>query len=90
QFEVRAYLPGSNEEVNLFSAPLKRNYLRDAENLIVSKYSRYSEKELVIFGIVTQSSETEAVLPISNSSNPKNMKQAISNLALGILDIEKE
>ncbi len=90
QFEVRAYLPGSDEKINFFSAFLKRNYLRDSENLIVSKYSRYSEKEFVIFGTITQSVGTETDLPISGDSTPQDIKQAISKIVLGVLEMEKQ
>ncbi|MGB3402846.1 MAG: hypothetical protein WBA77_09155 [Microcoleaceae cyanobacterium] len=90
QFEVISYLLEADEEFNFFSAFLKRHYLREAENLIISKYSRYSEKEFVVFGIVTQSAKIEIDLPISETSNPENMKQAISILMLSILGIEKQ
>lgn len=90
QFEVRSYLQSSDEEMNFFSASLKRNYLRDSEELIVSKYSRYSEKEFVVFGTITQSVGTETDLPISGSSAPQDIKQAISKLVLGVLELEKQ
>lgn len=90
QFEVRAYLPGSDENINFFSAFLKRNYLRDSESLIVSKYSRYSEKEFVIFGTITQSVGTETDLPISGDSTPQDIKQAISKIVLSVLEMEKQ
>lgn len=38
----------------LFSAPLKRDFLRDNENMILHKYSRVSQRNFVMLGIVTQ------------------------------------
>ena len=49
QFEVRM-LTGDYT----FSANLKREYIRENEQLFVKKYSRFSEKEFVLFGTVAQ------------------------------------
>lgn len=37
-----------------FSAPLQRGHFREAEDLVVKKYSRFSEQEFVLFGTVAQ------------------------------------
>lgn len=39
-----------------FSAECKRDDFREDEHLLVRKYSRYAEKEFVLFGSVSQSS----------------------------------
>lgn len=49
QFEIQ--LPYYNY---LFSSNIKREYLREKEQLLVKKYARTTEKEFTIFGIVTQ------------------------------------
>lgn len=91
QLEVKVYLSTDNEEdYYSFSAPLKRNYLKEEEHLIVSKFSRYSEKEFVIFGMITQSKGSQADLPIKQGASPEDIKQAISQMVLGILNIEKQ
>lgn len=91
QLEVKVYLSTDNgENYYLFSAPLKRNYLKEEEHLIVSKFSRYSEREFVIFGMITQSKGSQADLPIKQGANPEDIKQAISKMVLGILNIEKQ
>lgn len=91
QFEVKVYLSTDDgENYYLFSAPLKRNYLKEEEHLIVSKFSRYSEKEFVIFGMITQSKGSQADLPIKQGTSPEDIKQAISQMVLGILNIEKQ
>jgi hypothetical protein len=91
QFEVKVYLSTDNgENYYLFSAPLKRNHLKEEEHLIVSKFSRYSEKEFVIFGIITQSKGSQADFPIEQGASSEDIKQAISQMVLGILNIEKQ
>lgn len=90
QLEVKIYLSTNNEETYLFSAPLKRVFLKEEEHLIVSKFSRYSEKEFVIFGMITQSGRNQLTLPIKENANPEDIKQAISQLVLGILNLEKQ
>ncbi len=91
QFEVKVYLSTDNgENYYLFSAPLKRNYLKEEEHLIVNKFSRYSEKEFVIFGMITQSKGSQADLPVKQGASPEDIKQAISQMVLGILNIEKQ
>jgi hypothetical protein len=57
QFEVQI-----NSNNVLYSSSIIREYLREKENLMIKKYSRITEKEFVIFGIVTQHS-------ITNDSN---------------------
>lgn len=90
QLEVKVYLSTDSEETYLFSAPLKRSYLKEEEHLIVSKFSRYSEKEFVIFGMITQSRGSQPAMPIKENASPEDIKQAISQLVLGILNIEKQ
>lgn len=90
QFEVKVYLSTDSEKIYLFSAPLKRSYLKEEEHLIVSKFSRYSEKEFVIFGMITQSRGSQSTLPIQENISPENIKQAISQLVLGILNLENQ
>jgi hypothetical protein len=90
QFEVKVYLSTDNEETYLFSAPLKRSYLKEEEHLIVSKFSRYSEKEFVIFGMITQSRGSQPAMPIKENATHEDIKQALSQLVIGILNIEKQ
>lgn len=90
QLEAKVYLSTSIEETYLFSAPLKRIFLKEEEHLIVSKFSRYSEKEFVIFGMITQNTGSQSALPVKENASPEDMKQAISQLVLGILNLEKQ
>jgi len=87
QFEVKSYL-STPEEQYLFSAILKREYLREEERLIVKKYSRYSEKEFVVFGTVTQNDNSQESSPLEASAN--DIKEVIAQLVLKLSDVEKQ
>lgn len=51
QFEVT--MPYAGKEI-IFSSILNRNYLREKEDILISKYSRKTEFEFTVLGIVTQ------------------------------------
>ena len=61
-----------------FSAILNRNYLRDSEEHFVSKYSRQSEYDFTMIGIVTQSGKP--IIPLEEHE-PNGIKDACINLA---------
>lgn len=60
------------------SAILNRSYLRDSEEHFVSKYSRQSEYDFTMIGIVTQSGKS--ISPLSEHE-PNGIKDACLNLA---------
>lgn len=71
----------------LFSACLKREYLRESEDLVIRKYSRKTEKSLVVLGVVTQSQQgTEPSVDAAHDS--MSMKEAVTNLVNHIAAIE--
>lgn len=90
QFEVRTYLSSEQEANYLFSALLKREYLREEENLIVKKYSRYSEKDFVVFGTVTQSKDGQPDLPAEEAPSSGDMKEAVAQMILTLSEVEKQ
>lgn len=54
-FEVKIQFNNSVlDEIINFSAVLDRNYLKEKEDLLVSKYSRESEFDFCIFGLISQ------------------------------------
>ena len=72
----------------LCSSPLRRDCLREAEGLLIRKYSRKTEKSLVVLGVVTQTA-----FPISDKSAPKgvkpsSMKEAVTNMVDHIAALE--
>jgi hypothetical protein len=78
-----------NHNKKLFSTNIKREYLREKEDLLVKRYSRETEKEFVIFGIVTQCQDKVDKNTDENKvlDNPKeaimNMVEIISKLESG-------
>lgn len=73
-----------------FSADCKRDDLRENEDSLVRKYSRFSEKEFVLVGTVAQSSK-ETVNSEDNtdvSQEHRHMKEAIMNLVEALFAIE--
>lgn len=76
---------------HLFSADIKREYLRENEHMLVRKYSRKAEKDFVLFGTVAQSSK-QMNEPIKKETaaapSQPHIKQAIMILvdALSVME----
>ena len=84
-FEVRMQ---ANEYT--FSANLKREYIRENEQLFVSKYSRFSEKDFVLFGTVAQcsTSDNEESQEEVQNTDPSHLKEAIMSMVGALSNIE--
>lgn len=95
QFEVQIPIKSSSDEFYLFSAQLKRDNLKDDELSIIKKYSRETEKEFKLFGIVTQRLTEESKKKIfeelkghqENIEQP-NMKEALMNIVSMLTNLE--
>ena len=93
QFEIQIPLNDSY----LISAQLDRQNLKDDEHRIIKKYSRETEKEFVLFGILTQiDTESNKVSLLRDRVSEKegteensNMKEAIMNLVRTLTGVEK-
>lgn len=85
QFEIQIAIKNM-----LFSSNLKRELLRENEALLIRKYSRITEKEFVIFGIVTQSSRDGGFeLNKEDEDNEyENIKEALMNLVTHLTNME--
>ncbi|AXX96065.1 DUF6414 family protein [Arcobacter ellisii] len=70
----------------LFTSTLNRENLRESEKSLIKKYSRQSEKEIVILGIITQTLK-ENTLEIKNIEG-KNLKEGLSNIIEHLANIE--
>ncbi|CAH1580394.1 conserved hypothetical protein [Vibrio owensii] len=70
----------------MFTSCLERCYLREREDLLVKKYSRKTEKEVVVFGIISQAfSPYEAdIKPVDFA----NMKHAVLNMVEHLTNVE--
>lgn len=95
QFEVQLPIK-SGEDFYLFSAQLKRENLKDDEVSIIKKYSRETEKEFKLFGIVTQRLTEESKKEIFESlkinqidSATPNMKEVLMNVVSQLTNLEK-
>lgn len=95
QFEVQVPVKSSTDDFYLFSAQLKRENLKDDEVAIIKKYSRETEKEFKLFGIVTQRLTSDSKKKIfeelkASPINPEqpNMKEAIMNMVSMLTNLE--
>lgn len=86
-------LPLEKEEsFSLFSSILKRELFTENETTIIKKYSRETEKEFSIFGILTQvnsSSEKINALNPNSKAEDTGMKEAILNLTTTFTNVER-
>lgn len=71
----------------LFTSCLKRDFLREKEDLLVKKYSRKTEKEVVVLGIISQAFSGYDAEP-EEGINYSTMKAAILNLVEHLTNIE--
>ncbi|SIQ11204.1 DUF6414 family protein [Marinobacterium stanieri] len=83
QFEVSQKLGDG-----LFTSCLKRNFLRENEDLLVKKYSRKTVRDVTVFGIVSQDLNDPRA-EIDEKNDFDNLKQAILNLIEHVTNIEK-
>lgn len=95
QFEVQIPLKSVVEDFFLFSAQLKRENLKDDEKSIIKKYSRETEKEFKLFGIVTQRLTSDSKKRILDQIKEKqdnaeapNMKEALMNMVSLLTNLE--
>ncbi|RAR61564.1 hypothetical protein BCL93_105165 [Onishia taeanensis] len=71
----------------VFTSCLKREFLREKEDLLVKKYSRKTEKEVVVFGLISQA--FSAFEPkIDDESEYENMKAGLMNIVEHLTNIE--
>lgn len=71
----------------IFSSLLKNESLRESKELIVRKYSRITERKIVVIGTITQTN-----IPIADSTKAdeiNHLKEAVINMIDHIADMEK-
>lgn len=84
-YEVRLVIDGSD---NLYTAVINQEYLKESEQNLISKYSRKSEKEFTIIGIVTQAGLPKAQIP--SIDEIVTMKDATLSFLDKIADMEEQ
>ena len=82
-FEVRIILEDSPL---LFSAVINQSCLKENENVLISKYSRITEKEFTVIGVITQVGNSKPKLPNNEGEDMKTatqgMHEMIANLEM--------
>ncbi|MES2337732.1 MAG: hypothetical protein V4537_06540 [Pseudomonadota bacterium] len=73
----------------VFSAPIKRKFLREDVNMILHKYSRRSQVDFVMLGIVTQRGSHDEDEDIPNVGDAEGLKNAMRTLALHLRTVER-
>lgn len=71
-----------------FTSCLKRDFLRESEDILVKKYSRKTEKKVVIFGIISQAFSGNEMELDEEGKDYSNMKAALLNLVDHLTNIE--
>ncbi|SFL37763.1 hypothetical protein SAMN05216302_10724 [Nitrosomonas aestuarii] len=82
QFEIQIKLQNL-----IISANLKRECLREKEDLIIRKYSRQTEAYFVLFGFITQYKNSDN-FENSEENNASNIKQALRNFFTKLTNLE--
>jgi hypothetical protein len=72
----------------LYSTPLKRESLREPESLLIKKYSRKTEKNLVVLGFPTQTEGSAPASSETHAPDPNHMKEAVANLIAKFAAVE--
>lgn len=83
QLEIQMQLVDS-----IVSANLKRECLRENEELVIKKYSRKTECKFVMFGIITQY-KNEKLGNIRELNSTSSIKEALMNLVGNLTDLEE-
>ena len=88
QFEVKMV---SGEHT--FSADLKREYLREREDLLIRKYSRFSEKTFVLLGTIAQSASDAATNDVQDGNvddaEPGHVREAVMGMVEALFNMEQ-
>lgn len=71
----------------IFTSCLKKEFLREKEDLLVKKYSRKTEKEVVVFGVISQAFSANKP-EIDDGQDFSNMKAALMNIVEHLTHIE--
>lgn len=84
QFEVQ--MNGVNR---IFTANLNRNYLRESESLLKRRYSRITDREFVMFGVIAQANNA-VELELEETNEEASIKQALLNLVSHLTNLENQ
>jgi hypothetical protein len=72
-----------------YSTNLKREFLRESEDLLIRKYSRITEKKLVVLGVITQTAvPAKPLVPADAATDKQSMKEAFTGMVEHIATLE--
>ncbi|MEI6856011.1 hypothetical protein [Psychrilyobacter sp.] len=71
-----------------FTSTLNREFLKESESFLINKFSRSTEAEITLFGIVTQTHDYIPSSKDSDDSNQGNFKEAFRHIVDSLIDIE--
>lgn len=71
----------------IFTSCLKREFLREPADLLVRKYSRKTEREIVVFGLITQSFSANPPI-LNETGDHENLKAALINMVELLTNVE--
>lgn len=76
---------------SLYSSILKRECLRESKEILIKKYSRKTERNLVVFGIITQSSQGNNLdeLKLEKNNHYGNVKEVMMYLIENLANFEQ-
>ncbi len=80
-YVVRMVIEGSP---TLYTAIINQDYLKESEQILISKFSRLSEKEFSIVGVVTQCGNSKAGIPVIEGNDLKNATVGIIDKIAGL------
>ena len=66
---------------------MNRSFLREPEELVIRKYSRKTEVEFTLFGIITQH-QREKIEELEEKKDYDSIKEALMNLVSHISNVE--
>ncbi len=88
RFEIQMPFLENGVDV-FFSGLLNRSFLTEDEYSIINKYSRETEKEFSIFGLITQTNNREKNEKQSSSTEKVEMKRAIMTIVSALANVEQ-
>lgn len=72
QLEIRIPISHPEGVTTIYSAKLDRSCLRENEVALITKYSRKTERELTLLGVLTQRSTLSDIVPTTHNTSPNN------------------
>ena len=83
-YEMRLSMENSPTQ---YSAIINQEYLKESETSLISKYSRLTEKEFTLIGVVSQAGSPKAIVPRIDGND---LKSAVVNIVEKMAELESQ